>query len=91
MPKALGEVDVVFPVLHGPYGEDGTLQGLLELSGVPYVGAGVLALGRRPGQGVHEAGVHLVRPQGRPLRGDPAARVGAGRVRRPQEDRRLRR
>src|SRR5690606_17208839 len=32
VPKALGEVDVVFPVLHGPYGEDGTLQGLLELS-----------------------------------------------------------
>ena len=37
------EVDVVFPVLHGPYGEDGTIQGLLELAGVPYVGAGVLA------------------------------------------------
>jgi len=36
-------VDVVFPVLHGPYGEDGTIQGLLELAGVPYVGAGVLA------------------------------------------------
>lgn len=43
VPKALGEVDVVFPMLHGPYGEDGTLQGLLELSGTPYVGAGVLA------------------------------------------------
>ena len=39
----LASVDVVFPVLHGPYGEDGTLQGLLELAGVPYVGAGVLA------------------------------------------------
>jgi D-alanine-D-alanine ligase len=36
-------LDVVFPVLHGPYGEDGTLQGLLELADVPYVGAGVLA------------------------------------------------
>jgi D-alanine-D-alanine ligase len=36
-------LDVVFPVLHGPYGEDGTLQGLLELANVPYVGAGVLA------------------------------------------------
>ena len=36
-------VDVVFPVLHGPYGEDGTIQGLLELAGVPYVGSGVLA------------------------------------------------
>ena len=36
-------LDVLFPVLHGPYGEDGTVQGLLELAGVPYVGAGVLA------------------------------------------------
>jgi len=40
---ALDDVDVVFPVLHGPFGEDGTVQGLLELAGVPYVGAGVLA------------------------------------------------
>lgn len=39
----LHEVDVVFPVLHGPYGEDGTVQGLLEMAGVPYVGCGVLA------------------------------------------------
>jgi D-alanine-D-alanine ligase len=39
----LADVDVVFPVLHGPFGEDGTVQGLLELAGVPYVGAGVLA------------------------------------------------
>jgi D-alanine-D-alanine ligase len=36
-------IDVIFPVLHGPYGEDGTIQGLLELANVPYVGAGVLA------------------------------------------------
>jgi D-alanine-D-alanine ligase len=36
-------VDVVFPALHGPFGEDGTIQGLLEMAGVPYVGAGVLA------------------------------------------------
>ncbi|MCK1798803.1 D-alanine--D-alanine ligase [Streptomyces sp. XM4193] len=43
VPEELGDVDVVFPVLHGPYGEDGTLQGMLELSGVPYVGAGVLS------------------------------------------------
>ncbi len=42
-PALLGAVDVVFPVLHGPYGEDGTVQGLLELAGVPYVGSGVLA------------------------------------------------
>src|SRR4051812_50215359 len=38
--ELLASVDVVFPVLHGPYGEDGTIQGLLELAGVPYVGAG---------------------------------------------------
>jgi D-alanine-D-alanine ligase len=38
----LSGVDVVFPVLHGPFGEDGTVQGLLELANVPYVGAGVL-------------------------------------------------
>ena len=39
----LGEVDVVLPILHGPFGEDGTVQGLLELAGVPYVGPGVAA------------------------------------------------
>jgi D-alanine-D-alanine ligase len=39
----LSEVDVVFPVLHGAYGEDGTIQGLLEMAGIPYVGAGVFA------------------------------------------------
>jgi D-alanine-D-alanine ligase len=43
IPALLGEVDVVLPVLHGPFGEDGTIQGLLELAGVPYVGAGVLS------------------------------------------------
>ena len=42
-PVALAEVDVVVPILHGPFGEDGTVQGLLELAGVPYVGAGVAA------------------------------------------------
>ena len=39
--EPLGDVDVVFPVLHGPYGEDGTVQGLLKLADVPFVGAGV--------------------------------------------------
>jgi D-alanine-D-alanine ligase len=39
----LSQLDVVFPILHGPYGEDGTVQGLLELAGIPYVGAGVAA------------------------------------------------
>ena len=43
VPEVLGRVDVVFPLLHGPWGEDGTLQGLLEMAGVRYVGAGVLA------------------------------------------------
>ena len=42
LPAGLGSVDVVFPVLHGPYGEDGTIQGMLELANVPYVGSGVL-------------------------------------------------
>ncbi len=43
VPRELGEVDVVLPLLHGPYGEDGTMQGLLELAGVRYVGSGVFA------------------------------------------------
>ena len=43
VPGLLGEVDVVFPVMHGPWGQDGTLQGLLEMAGVRYVGAGVLS------------------------------------------------
>jgi D-alanine-D-alanine ligase len=42
-PATLGAVDVVLPILHGPFGEDGTVQGLLELAGVAYVGAGVTA------------------------------------------------
>ncbi|MET1019901.1 MAG: D-alanine--D-alanine ligase family protein [Microterricola sp.] len=41
--RSLGAVDVVFPILHGPFGEDGTIQGLLELAGLPFVGSGVLA------------------------------------------------
>lgn len=43
VPHVLGEVDVVLPLLHGPYGEDGTLQGMLELGDVRYVGSGVLS------------------------------------------------
>ncbi len=43
VPRSLGEVDVVLPLLHGAYGEDGTIQGLLELTGTRYVGAGVFA------------------------------------------------
>jgi D-alanine-D-alanine ligase len=41
--RSLGEIDIAFPILHGPFGEDGTIQGLLELVGLPYVGNGVLA------------------------------------------------
>jgi D-alanine-D-alanine ligase len=41
--EVLGRIDVAVPLLHGPFGEDGTVQGLLELAGVPYVGAGVAA------------------------------------------------
>lgn len=41
--RSLGDIDVVFPILHGRFGEDGTVQGMLELLGLPYVGAGVLA------------------------------------------------
>ena len=41
--EPIGDVDIVFPILHGPWGEDGTIQGMLELVGLPYVGSGVLA------------------------------------------------
>lgn len=41
--RSLGDIDIAFPLLHGPFGEDGTIQGLLELVGLPYVGNGVLA------------------------------------------------
>jgi D-alanine-D-alanine ligase len=43
VPRSLGDVDVVFPLLHGPFGEDGTLQGMLELADIRYVGSGVFA------------------------------------------------
>ena len=51
------DVDVVFPLLHGPYGEDGTVQGLLELADLPYVGSGVLGSAVGDGQGHDEARV----------------------------------
>ena len=40
--RLIGKSDVIFPVLHGPFGEDGTMQGLLKLANIPFVGAGVL-------------------------------------------------
>jgi len=48
-------VDVVFPLLHGPFGEDGTVQGLLELAGIPYIGAGVMASAVAMDKGVMKA------------------------------------
>ena len=56
--------DVVFPVLHGPFGEDGTVQGLLELAGIPYVGAGVLASAVGMDKGVQKV---LFRAAGLPV------------------------
>ena len=60
----LAEVDVVFPVLHGPWGEDGTLQGLLELAGVAYVGAGVTASALAMDKGLFK---DLMRAHGLPV------------------------
>jgi D-alanine-D-alanine ligase len=79
LPAELVDVDVVFPLLHGPYGEDGTLQGLLELAGVPYVGSGVFASAAAMDKHqmkrlLHEAGLgvpaYVVARAGRPI---PAA------------------
>ena len=64
VPTTLGEVDVVFPVLHGPFGEDGTVQGLLELAGVAYVGAGVLGSALAMDKDVFKA---VMRDQGIPV------------------------
>jgi D-alanine-D-alanine ligase len=63
---ARGALDVVFPVLHGTYGEDGTVQGLLELAGIPYVGAGVLGSAVGMDKDMHkrllrDAGIPVVR------------------------------
>jgi D-alanine-D-alanine ligase len=76
LPADLATVDVVFPLLHGPYGEDGTLQGLLELAGLPYVGSGVFASAAAMDKHhmkrlLHEAGLgvpaYVVAKAGRPL------------------------
>ena len=71
--RALAEADVVFPVLHGPFGEDGTVQGLLELAGVPYVGAGVDGLGARDGQGPLKS---VMRDNGIPVTRNMTLRAG---------------
>ncbi|HET7449085.1 MAG TPA: D-alanine--D-alanine ligase family protein [Gaiellaceae bacterium] len=69
----LADVDVVFPVLHGPFGEDGTVQGLLELAGVPYVGAGVLASALCMDKDVFKA---VLRDQGVPVTENITLRLG---------------
>jgi D-alanine-D-alanine ligase len=69
----LADVDVVFPVLHGPFGEDGTVQGLLELAGVPYVGAGVLASALCMDKDVFKS---VMRDQGIPVTPNITLRLG---------------
>jgi D-alanine-D-alanine ligase len=73
VPATLGEVDVVFPVLHGPFGEDGTVQGLLELADVPYVGAGVLGSSLAMDKDVFKA---VMRDRGIPVTKNITLRVG---------------
>ena len=63
--EVLSAVDVVFPVLHGAYGEDGTIQGLLEMVGLPYAGAGRAGERRGDGQGVHQEAARRRGPAGR--------------------------
>ena len=67
---------MIFPVLHGPFGEDGTIQGLLELANVPYVGAGVLASAVGHGQGHDEGRVRGPWPAGLRLHRRPRPRLG---------------
>src|SRR3989338_3832070 len=62
--SAITELDVIFPLLHGPYGEDGTVQGLLELADLPYVGAGVLGSAVAMDKGVCK---ELLRANGIPV------------------------
>jgi D-alanine-D-alanine ligase len=73
VPATLGDVDVVFPVLHGPFGEDGTVQGLLELAGVPYVGAGVLGSALAMDKDVFKA---VMRDRGIPVTRNITLRLG---------------
>jgi D-alanine-D-alanine ligase len=79
-------IDVVFPVLHGPYGEDGTVQGLFEMAGVPYVGSGVYASAAAMDKahmkmalaaaGLPVSPYEVIRPGGKP-RADVIGRLGS--------------
>src|SRR5205085_605641 len=72
-PEPLGPIDVVLPILHGPFGEDGTVQGLLELADVAYVGAGVLASALCMDKDVFK---RVMRDQGIPVAEHIALRLG---------------
>jgi D-alanine-D-alanine ligase len=71
--ETLGAVDVVLPILHGPFGEDGTVQGLLELAGIPYVGAGVLGSALAMDKDVFKK---VMRDSGIPVAAHHAIRAG---------------
>jgi D-alanine-D-alanine ligase len=73
--EALGAVDVVLPILHGPFGEDGTVQGLLELADVPYVGAGVAASALAMDKDLFKK---VMRDSGIPVARHHAIRLGDG-------------
>src|SRR6185295_37882 len=74
-PATMGAVDVVLPILHGPFGEDGTVQGLLELADVPYVGAGVAASALAMDKDLFKK---VMRDSGIPVAAHHAIRLGDG-------------
>jgi D-alanine-D-alanine ligase len=73
--EALAAVDVALPILHGPFGEDGTVQGLLELAGIPYVGAGVAASALCMDKDLFKA---VLRDRGIPVARNVTLRLGDG-------------
>jgi D-alanine-D-alanine ligase len=73
LPNPLGEIDVAIPLLHGPFGEDGTVQGLLELAGVAYVGPAVLASALCMDKDVFKS---VMRDNGIPVTRHKALRIG---------------
>ncbi|MEP6696131.1 MAG: D-alanine--D-alanine ligase family protein [Pseudonocardiales bacterium] len=82
--RVLGAVDVVFPVLHGAYGEDGTIQGLLEMAGTAYVGSGVLGSAAAMDK---EYAKKLLAAEGLPVGGYAVLRPGAGSLHAAQRER----
>ena len=84
---SVGNLDVVFPVLHGTYGEDGTVQGLLELADLPYVGSGVTGSAVAMDKGLGECDSARPRLAGWLLARRAHGRVAGRFVRRPRGDR----